>query len=101
MSPSSYIFCILMMSYRVLYGRKIAGVLNINQVDFSMQRSYFEHNFDDDLVTLKAKMRGVSGETHPNLVMATLLLPTFGGKFITICLVMLFTIMIIDQVPDQ
>ena len=59
MSPSSYIFCILMMSYRVLYGRKIAGVLNINQVDFSMQRSYFEHIFDDDVDVLVRSKRDV------------------------------------------
>ena len=59
MSPSSYILCILMMSYRVLYGRKIAGVLNINQVDFSMQRSYFEHNFDDDVDVLVRSKRDV------------------------------------------
>ena len=48
-----------MMSYRVLYGRKIAGVLNINQVDFSMQRSYFEHNFDDDVDVLVRSKRDV------------------------------------------
>ena len=59
MSPSIYILCILMMSYRVLYGRKIAGVLNINQVDFSMQRSYFEHNFDDDVDVLVRSKRDV------------------------------------------
>ena len=59
MSPSIYILCILMMSYRVLDGRKIAGVLNINQVDFSMQRSYFEHNFDDDVDVLVRSKRDV------------------------------------------
>ena len=57
MLPSSYILCILMMSFRVIYGRKIAGVLNINQVDFSMQSFHFEHYLDDDVDVLVRSKR--------------------------------------------
>ena len=57
MLSSSYILCILMISFRVLYGWKIAGVLNINQVDFSMQSSHFEHYLDDGVNVLVRSKR--------------------------------------------
>ena len=46
-----------MISFRVLYGWKIAGVLNINQVDFSMQSSHFEHYLDDNVNVLVRSKR--------------------------------------------
>ena len=46
-----------MISFRVLCGWKIAGVLNINQVDFSMQSSHFEHYLDDNVNVLVRSKR--------------------------------------------
>ena len=46
-----------MMSFRVSYGSKVAGVLNINKVDFSMPSFHFEHHLDDDVDVLVRSKR--------------------------------------------
>ena len=48
-----------MMSFRLLCGMKVAGVLNINQVDFSTKRSHFEHHLEDEVDVLIRSKRHV------------------------------------------